>query len=501
MRIAVLLFSIMVVCFSGYCASECHAQNRYPSVSAIMEQHDVDQDGFLTAEEVVGSGYARQFPRWDHDQNGKVSPADVVRFRRRFGIAADGSMLGERETLVIPEINDLPRIDREHRPSQQAMRQSAYILRTTPHPVAGDQYVILTDHKGSEYLDAIQKLAKHRQGKVIQVDDLSELYSQPTAFDSVRDQLSDAKYVAIAMRKSSFRENTLLGMWELLSTIDDDAQLDVQPGLLLASDEKTFAGLIDRSISFQTLASDEVKPLAISQINRASETRSLQKAGVLRKVFQQFGMSTSIIAIYGEQAAAAPKLPGQQVWNLTNPGKQTFVKSFSPPVASTMADSKLWIMHGHGIPGMACSVDIDGLPEDIEGKIVLSGSCFSAVPWESDLPKLREAPGGYTVTQRDAFSIRAVDQGAVVAFGHQRLSSGFPHLYPVLEGWMEGKTVGQTYQELLNALIGFQQITAGEFVIGERQKANRNLPQNRLLYVVIGDPALQPFVAVEKRLD
>ncbi len=458
-----------------------------------MQQHDGDQNSFLTAKEVAGSRYAGQFARWDHDKDGKVSLADVVRFRRRFGIAADGSMLAKGETLVIPEIKDIPRVDRAHRPSQTAMRQKTYVLRTAPHPVAGDQYVILTDHKSNEYTEPIQRLANHRQGKIIQVDDLSTLHSQPTAFDSVRDQLADAKYVAIAMRKESFRENTLLAMWELLSTIDDDPQLDVQPGLLMASDGEAFASLIDRSISFETLAANDLRALLISQVNRSSETRSLQKAGILRKVFQQSDMNTSIVAIYGQQAVNAPKLPGQRVWNLTTLGQQTFVKTFSPPVATAMAESKLWIMHGHGIPGMACSVDIDGIPEDIEGKIVLSGSCFSAVPWKSDLPKLREAPGGYSVTQRDAFSIRAIDQGAVISFGHQRLSSGFPHLYPVLEAWMEGQTVGQAYQQLLNALIDFQQTKAGEFVISEDQTASRNLPQNRLLYVLIGDPALQPF--------
>ena len=98
-------------------------------------------------------------------------------------------------------------------------------------------------------------------------------------------RLADAKYVAIAMRKESFRENTILAMWELLSTLDDDPQIDVWPGLLLASNEIAFSKLIDRSIEHRSLEKESLKPLAISQVQRASETRSLQKAGVLRKLF------------------------------------------------------------------------------------------------------------------------------------------------------------------------------------------------------------------------
>ena len=123
---------------------------------------------------------------------------------------------------------------------------------------------------------------------------------------------------------------------------------------------------------------------------------------------------------------------------------------------------------------MSCSVDIDALPEDLNGKIVLSGSCFSASPWRSDLPKLREAPGGYQMEQRDAFVIRAVDQGAIVAFGHQRLSSGFPHLFPVLEDWLEGQSVGQAYQQLLNGLIDLQQTGPGDFMIAEARRYKNN---------------------------
>ena len=41
------------------------------------------------------------------------------------------------------------------------------------------------------------------------------------------------RFVAIAPRLESFRENMLLGMWEVLSSLNPDSQLDVFPGLLV----------------------------------------------------------------------------------------------------------------------------------------------------------------------------------------------------------------------------------------------------------------------------
>ncbi len=481
-------------------ASTCLAQATYPSVASIMKQYDGNQDGTLTQSEIAKSKYARQFPRWDKNGDGKVSAEDVIAFRRRFGIAADGTLLSAQpQELKIPDIEDLTRVDRTHRPTRQAAQHSAYVLRTRKHEVAGDGYVVLTDHTATGFLEPLKRLAAHHHGELLEVKDLATLHQQTVAFNQLREKLrtGKAKYVAIAPRLESFRENVLLGMWELLSTIDDDPQIDALPGLLLASSEKAFGKLIDQSIGFRPLASQDVKPLAISQVQQASETRSLQKAGILRNQFAKFGHETPVVAIYGQQAKDAAKLPGEQVWNLTVPGRRKFVREFPAPVARAFKNATLIIMHGHGVPGMSCSVDVEGLPNDLSGKILLSGSCFSAAPRQSDLPRLSEAPGGYQVKQRDAFILRAVDNGAVVALGHQRLNSGFPHLYPVLESWMQGQTVGRAYQQLLNGLIELQNTQSGDFVIRDQQKQQKRHPQNRLLYVIIGDPALQPLEPFE----
>jgi len=472
------------------------AQNKYPAVAEIVKQYDADKSGDLTLKEMAKSRYARQFLRWDANNDGKVTSKEIVAFRKRFGIAADGSMLESKQpAFTIPNAADLTRIDRNRRPSRRDMANSAYVLATKPHAVDGAAYIVLTDHSERGYLESLKSLAAARSGEMIRVEDLARIHEKPKAFTELQKTLRDkkAKYVAIAPRMDSYRENMLLSMWELLSTLDDDPQLDALPGLLLASNEKSLANLIRQSIEFKSIAANEIKPFAISQVQRASETRSLQKAGVVRKHFADSGLKTPIVAIYGAQASKAPRLPGKDVWNLEVEGNRQFVKEFSAPILKTLEDSNLIVMHGHGIPGMSCSVDVDGLPADLTGKILLTGSCFSASPSVSDLPKMRQAPGNYKVEQRDAFAIRAIDNGAVVAFGHQRLSSGFPHLYPVLDSWTKGRTVGQAYQELLNGLIDLQQTTKGKFIISAEQKTSRRIPQNLLLYVIIGDPALQPF--------
>ena len=112
---------------------------------------------------------------------------------------------------------------------------------------------------------------------------------------------------------------------------------------------------------------------------------------------------------------------------------------------------------------------------------------------------MSRAPGGYTVSQRPAFATRCVDQGAIVFFGHMRLSSGFPHLYPVLEQRMAGKTVGESYQQLMNAIMTVRGLRPGNFILADPLTAGRRLPQNILLYVVLGDPALVPVAALSKK--
>ena len=406
------------------------------------------------------------------------------------------------QQFTIPAIEDVPRIDRRSpRPPVQVMRTSAFALKLKSHPVAGKNYVILTDHRDAAYLESLQRLAKHRQGVVLKVEDLTQLAKQESKRTELQKQLADlgVKYLAIAPRATSFRENTLLALWEVLTTLDNDPQLDVYPGILLASTPKSFDRLIQQSIDHQPKTAKTLKPLAISQVRTRSELRSLQKAGILRNVFQSYGIQTPVVAIYTPEAKGAPELKGSRVWNIYTKGPREFVKKFPAQPSQALRESNLVVMHGHGIPGMSCSVDIDAIPIDFPGKVVLSGSCFAASPLKSDLPTMSRAPGGYTVSKRPAFATRCVDQGAIVVFGHMRLSSGFPHLYPVLEQWMAGKTVGEAYQQLINAIMTMRGLRPGNFILADPSAAGRRLPQNILLYVVLGDPALVPVAALSKK--
>ena len=403
--------------------------------------------------------------------------------------------------LEIPDVKQLVRVDRSKRPSREAMRNSAFILKTRPHPVAGDRYVILTDHREPRFLSSLQRLARARDGIILRVDDLAVLYRDPEKLESLRQNLRDARvrFLAVAPRKESFRENMLLGLWELTSTLDDDPQLDVFPGILLASTAKHLADLVNRSIHHKPQPASRLKPLAISQVPRVEELRSLQKAAVLRKWFETAKITTSIVAVYSRRAAAAAKLSGTNIWNVQATSQQPFLKALPKEADRAFREASLVVMHGHGVPGMSCGIDVDGLPSELSGKVILSGSCFSASPVRSDFPPLRQVPGGYQVKKRDAFALRAVDNGATVFFGHMRLSMGFPHLFPVLEAWMQGKTVGESYQELINALISVRGFRSGRFVVPPGGASARRVPQNLLLYVVLGDPALQPFQANRPR--
>ena len=65
--------------------------------------------------------------------------------------------------------------------------------------------------------------------------DLARMGESESEIERLRGELRQrkVKWVAIAPRLETFRENTVLGVWELLSSLDDDVQLDCQPGFLV----------------------------------------------------------------------------------------------------------------------------------------------------------------------------------------------------------------------------------------------------------------------------
>ena len=402
------------------------------------------------------------------------------------------------QPFLVPSIEDLPRVDRgSPRPSSAILSNSAFLLKMKPHPPLGESYVILTDHSQEEYLKPLRKLAKHRNATIISVNDLATI-QQPDQLDKLKKRLIEIKpkYLALAPRMESLRENMLLGTWELLATLDEDPYLDAYPGILPATSPANFQTLIDRIVNYRSITQKNLKPFAISQVPSNEESRSLQKAGILRKIFAGYAIQTPTLAIYTPKASDAPQLQGDKIWNIHLKEKGQFIRKFDPQPHKALKEANLVIMHGHGIPGMSCSVDIGGIPTQSSNQIILSGSCFSSVPAKSDLPRMRSAPGGYKVDQRPAFGITYLDRGATVFFGHMRLSSGFPHLYPVLENWLKGVSVGEAYQQLINAIIDMRGFRPGNFIV-KKPVQQRRIPQNILLYTVFGDPALRPFQSLK----
>ncbi len=485
-----------------------------PSVEKLIKDHDANGDGKLEAGEVKASSFARQFPRWDVDGDGYVNGSDIIKFRAKFGIRADGSKVADSpntqrapatrkpatpsavQMLPIPAADELQRADSTTRLTPSERKNSAYILKTVQHQAGGGRYVVLTDHHESVYLDPLRRLVKHHAGVLLEVEDLATLHRDQDKSNTLLKNLrsSKPKYLAVAPRLRSLRENMLLHVWELLAQIDEDPQLDAYPGILVASTADGLARLVDQSIDNLPRPKESLKPMAISQVPSQTELRSLQKAAILRKQFGTLGLQTPIVAVYTPKATGAPRLSGSPVWNLATTNSDRFVRSFNDEIGRTLRSANLVIMHGHGSPGMSCSLDISAIPEDCRGKLLLTGSCFSASPKLSDLPAMREAPGGYAMTDKDAFVLRAVDSGAVATFGHMRLSKGFPHLYTVLESWMRGETIGQSYQQLINGLIEKSHFDSRALVMDTETLTGKRPKQNVLLYVLVGDPALQPLV-------
>ena len=402
----------------------------------------------------------------------------------------------QQETLKIPKPEELAEAGGQQPLPLEKRRNSEFVFSMPKHPTLGDRYVIVTDQNDSDVLEAIDRLSDHRDGLILKVPDLAELYRDSETSQQLRREIVKAspKYVAIIPRAESYRENMLLHMWELLTRLDDDPQLDVFPGLLAGPNPASVIALIDRSIDFAPLAPSDLRPFLISHVPSTRELRSLQKAGVLRIVFNRLGQTAPTLAIYNPTASTAPGLEGEQFWRETMIQRGQFLKEIPDAARDAFNAANFLVMHGHGSPGNSCGVDNQALPSPCRFKVLMTGSCFSASPIRSDLPAMRQAPGGLTVEKRESLAMHAIENGTTVFFGHMRLSQGFPRLYPVLHGWMTQKTVGQTYQELVNSVLSMQPPTLKSFVV-DKTEPPRRLPQNSLLYVIIGDPALQPLSA------
>ena len=113
------------------------AKTVIPSVAQRVKQLDKDGDGKLTSKEVSETPFARTFVRWDDNDDGTVTEAEIGKYRRSRGIPIEGTAARSRQKsrdgnvvakLTIPDVDDLLRVGRGMRPPRQAIQNSAYVI-------------------------------------------------------------------------------------------------------------------------------------------------------------------------------------------------------------------------------------------------------------------------------------------------------------------------------------------------------------------------------------
>lgn len=401
--------------------------------------------------------------------------------------------------IETPAFESLERVDTDNAFDGDSASRT-FVLRTQEHKPVGDAYIIVTDHTEEQYLAPLRKLAAFHHGKVLQIGSFADLCTNERFRDQLRTglQAERPRFVAIAPTLGTYQENVLLTFWQIMSELGPEPGLDVFPGLLVAPDAASFANLIEHSITYTPAP---IKPFIVAQVTDCGQNgqRSLQKLRILRQYFQARRVpSSGLIVRKAEAMRCQNEFPAQVgEFELDQKRPRVLVPSLTPEIQQAFAWSNLDIFFGHGVPGMTCSLDVNAFDQtDFTGKIVLSGSCFSAAPLYSDLPTDSVGIDGSPVeNERTRFFQRAIANGAVILYGHMRTNGGFPELSAFFEGLMNGLTVGESYQRLTNANIAMSKLPQDRIMIlpqfiNFKQAVTRH---NALLYVVIGDPALTPF--------
>jgi hypothetical protein len=385
--------------------------------------------------------------------------------------------------LPVPKISEVARVDRNTPPSSQDEVTATYILKTSPHSTLGDAYVIVTDQTNQACLEPLERLAKFHQGSIVRVEDLGALRTMSAARERLTSDLRRLRprFMGIAPQARNFTENTLLGMWSVLTALSDDRRLPFFPGILAASSPAALGALVDRSIHYQPLPAAQVRLFVMGQVigPQPYGQRSLQKVRMMRNLFADYGCTTHSLVLLADSAVklGVQVAPAPDQWQAAMSAAGRNIPTIPVPAQPALNDASLLLLFGHGSTDTECCLDVSAFREvSMTGKIVMSGNCFSAAPAGSK--------------EGESFAMLAVDQGAVTVFAHLRENAGFPHLFPVLEGWMDGLTVGESYQRLINALMAFDASAPDGFGAASQSEAGANA----LLYVVIGDPALQPLV-------
>jgi hypothetical protein len=170
-------------------------------------------------------------------------------------------------------------------------------------------------------------------------------------------------------------------------------------------------------------------------------------------------------------------------------GRRESFQNLSEPALQALQERNVLFMFGHGLPDKLCGTNVSAFaPVDFTNDLVFCGSCMSASPVHADRVNLEE----HTATKR--FGSLAVENGAVMVLGHMGLCGGFPELYPMAEHVLEGLSVGEAYQRVMNALIGNRPLPGYYVQPGSRQTTS-NDAANTLLLILWADPALVPIAS------
>jgi|GEM_PF-857289 len=408
-------------------------------------------------------------------------------------------------SLIIPSIEQL-----RHPPGPNAYGPNARMLQTREHAPKGDRYVVLTDYPGKKALNALQRLADSHQGVIVRTPSLGDLFQTPQEFERLKTELQRLapRYVAIAPRAVSYRQNMHLAVLKLLSSFDGNPDLDVFPGYLIAPDAEKLSDLTDRILAFKPMVRTQLKPAIIGTIEDDGRTRyrSYQKAKVMQKMFTEEGRDPSAVFVVTNRALTTredfPQLggtPGETAMLPTRP--KELVTNFSAPAKQALSGRNILFLFGHGVPDRVCGTKVAAFsPLDFSNELVFCGSCMSASSSHDDRLKKENQPD----TQR--FASMATDRGAIAVLGHMGLCEGFPEVFPVAENVLGGLSLGEAYQRTMNALIGNKPLpayyeTAGPGKAGDDGDEDANAvesvmqkdPVNDLMLILWGDPALVPI--------
>jgi len=399
--------------------------------------------------------------------------------------------------LVVPTPDQIPRVKPGQRPTMQARRMSCWVQDTRAHAPLGKAYVVLTDVQDQASAKAVNKLLDHHKGKLLKVDSLKNLSSDPKAREQLRLQLIklQPRYVAVVPQLQSYRENTLLALWDVFTRLDEDRYLDVYPGLLVASDAKGLSGLIERSVSYDATKQSK-NFFGISQIFDPGY-KSFQKIEVLKGSLKKAGYTSANLTINSipglENRADFPAVSAKDHWVLQG-SRRSPVAKLPEAARKKLEESSLTMLFGHGVPGRIVGMKVDALnPVNFSNQIILSGSCYSGVGTATDCAMAGPVAGSLDPKLK-RFSLTMVDRGAVAVFCHMRLNMGFPHVYPMLESYLANRSLGESYQRLINALIeGQGGFTPQWHTKQTPARSIQSRKMNQLLYIQIGDPALVPI--------